>query len=203
MNPGFKPSTSLNQTKPIGIALATSTGAQEVTTEISKALTAKGFTNIVVSLVAEPSILPFVTKSLCETCQVVIAVAVLNAESGDMSQFLTKALTETGAKSGCPVVPGTMSPSSLLELKAMLPACATQWANSVSAIVSLQNGAKPVSVTTLVSAEILAAAAAVPVPVTEKVEDVEHLLSDLRESFKVTYFVSIPPHDSHNLHCLY
>ena len=176
------------QTKPIGIALATSTGAQEVTIEISKALTAKGLTNIVVTLVAEPSILPFVTKSLCETCQVVIAVAVLNADSGDMSQFLTKALTETGTKSGCPVVPGTMSPSSLLELKAMLPSCATQWASSVAAIINLQNGAKPVPVTTIVSAEILAAAAAVPIPVTEKVDDVEILLQDLRESFKVTFF---------------
>lgn len=174
-----------SSSKMVGIALATTVGAEDITIALSKALAAKGITNVVVSFVEDPAILPFVSKSLSESCHVVLAVAVLNGDAKNMSQFLTKALTEAGLETGCPVVPGMMAPNSYLELKASLPASSQGWANAVSSILAVRNGAQPVAVTDIVHPTILEAAAAVPVPITADVTNVDTLLNDLRESFKV------------------
>ena len=170
----------------VGIALATTVGAEDITIAVSKALAAKGITNVVVSFVEDPAILPFVSKSLSESCHVVLAVAVLSGDGKNMSQFLTKALTETGLETGCPVVPGMMTPNSYLELKAALPASCHGWANAVASILAVRNGAQPVAVTDIVNPTILSAAAAVPVPITADVTNLDTLLNDLRETFKVS-----------------
>lgn len=180
-----------SSSKMVGIALATTVGAEEITVAVSKALAAKGITNVVVSFVEDPAILPFVSKSLSESCHAVLAVAVLNGEAKGMSQFLTKALTETGLETGCPVVPGLMSPNSYLELKALLPASCVTWANAISSILAVRNGAQPIAVTEIVHPSILSAAAVVPVPITADVTNVDQLLNDLRENFKVRFF-SLP-----------
>lgn len=174
-----------SSSKLVGIALATTVGAEDITVAISKSLLARGVGNVVVSFVEDPAILPFIAKSLSETCHVVLAVAVLNGDAKNMAQFLTKALTETGLETGCPVIPGMMSPGSYLELKALLPACAVQWTNSVSAILAVRGGVQPVAVTDIVHESVLAAAAVVPVAITAETNNTEHLLFDLRENFKV------------------
>jgi methylmalonyl-CoA mutase cobalamin-binding subunit len=182
-----------SSSKLVGIALATTVGAEDITVAITKSLTAKGMANVVVSFVEDPAILPFIAKSLSETCHVVLAVAVLNGDAKNMAQFLTKALTETGLETGCPVVPGLMSPASYLELKALLPGCTFQWANSVSSILAVKGGVQPVAVTEIVHESVLAAAALPPIVITAETTNLEHLLHDLRESFKVrakTFFMS-------------
>jgi calcyphosin len=173
-----------SSSKLVGIALATTVGAEDITVAITKTLLAKGMGNVVVSFVEDPAILPFIAKSLSETCHVVLAVAVLNGDAKNMAQFLTKALTETGLETGCPVVPGLMSPASYLEMKALLPGCACQWANSVSSILAVKGGVQPVAVTDIVHESVLAAAALPPIVITPETTNLDHLLGDLRESFK-------------------
>lgn len=174
-----------SSSKLVGIALATSAGAEEITVAISKALASKGITNVVIQFVEDPTILPFISKTLAETCDVILAIAVLSGDGVQMSQFLTKALTETGLASGCPVIPAMMAPSSYLELKASLPACSNVWSNSISSILAVKGGVQAIAVGEIVSEQLLAAAAILPTPVTAETTNKDDLLNDLRESFKV------------------
>ena len=174
-----------SSSKLVGIALAAHVGAENITTSIGKALAARGITNVVISLVEEPSILPFLAKSLAETCDVVLAVAVLGADEKNMSNLLKQQLVEAGLVCSCPIIPGVMIPGNLLELKALLPACTNTWCNSVSSILAIRDGAQPISITAIVHEDVLAKAGAVLAPVSEDVSDLDHLLADFRESMKV------------------
>ena len=179
-----------SSSKLVGIALAAHVGAENITTSIGKALAARGITNVVISLIEEPSILPFLAKSLAETCDVVLAVAVLGADEKNMANLLKQQLVEAGLVCACPIIPGIMTPGNLLELKALLPACTNTWCNSVSSILAIRDGAQPIAITAIIHEDVLAKAGTVLGPVSEDVSDLDHLLTDFRESMKVPIYIS-------------
>jgi hypothetical protein len=126
-----------SSSKMVGIALATSVGAEEITEALGKSFASKNITNVVVSLVESPSILPYVAKQMSENCSVVLAVAVVKNDTTGLSQILTQALVETGLVQNCPIIPAIISPASLLELKASLSACTDAWSSSVVSLLAL------------------------------------------------------------------
>lgn len=126
-----------SSTKLVGIALATSVCAEEVTTAIGKALAAKGVTNVVVSLVESILILPYLVKEMTQKCETVLAIAVVEEDGAPMADLIAQTLFEIGLAQNCPVVSATMSPSNVLELKAMLPVKARSWASSIVSLLAL------------------------------------------------------------------
>ena len=126
-----------SSSKKVGIALACASGAEEITTAIAKSLASRGVTNVVISLVENATILPYLAKQMTEKCDVVLAVGVLPAESNNLCGVLSQALIEVGLVSNCPIVPAMIAPSSLLELKASLAHCAPTWSSSVVSLLSL------------------------------------------------------------------
>ena len=140
--------TVSSSTKLVGIALATSVCPEEVTTAIGKALAAKGVTNVVVSLVESILILPYLVKEMTQKCDTVLAVAVIEEDGQPMADLIAQTIFEIGLAQNRPVVSATMSPSNVLELKAMLPAKARSWANSIVSLLALDLVA-PISISTL------------------------------------------------------
>ena len=119
--------------KSVGLAIATPVGGEFVTTALATALASKGITNVVVSQVTEPAILPFLVKNMVSSCAVVLAVAVLTNESSAVGNPLSSALLQIGLEHGsCPVIPGVFAPASLLELKGVMPNHAGEWSSSIS-----------------------------------------------------------------------
>ena len=174
-----------SSSKVVGIALAAAVGAESITTAVAKALAHKGIVNVVVSLVEDPSILPFLAKSMTGSCDCVLAIAILSADSTIASANLTQQLVETGMVTGTPVVPGIISPTSLLELKALLPSCTTSWSNSVSSILAISGGAVPVPIGEIISEGVLAEAGATRESISTSTTDLDALLYAFRESMKV------------------
>lgn len=137
-----------SSSKMVGIALATSVGAEEITTAIAKALAAKGITNVVVSLVQSAYVLPYLAKQMAEKCAVVLAVGVLTDDDVFASEILIEALISTGLAQKCPTVPVIIAPKGMLELKSSLSHHCPAWANSVSSLLALGIVA-PVAVSSL------------------------------------------------------
>jgi hypothetical protein len=100
-------------------------------------LAAKGITNVVVFLVEDPIILPYVAKQMAEDCAVVLAIGVLKNDTTNLSQTLTQALVETGLVQNCPIIAAITSFSSLLELKASMNDCTAGWTSSVASLLAL------------------------------------------------------------------
>jgi hypothetical protein len=125
--------------------LMDSTGADEITSEISKSLASKGITNVVVFRVKDPLILPFVVTEMTKSCAVVLAVGVLSDKTSGATQTLSRALIQAGLLSECPVISGLINPSNLLEIEAILPEYTACWTSSVSSILALQSGVTPES----------------------------------------------------------
>jgi hypothetical protein len=176
--------TVTSSSKMVGIALAASVGAEEVTTNIAKALATKGITNVVISLVENPSILSFVAKKLTASCSVVLAIGVLPG-STDV-QSLSDSLIQTGLLNDCAVIPGVITASSLLELKATLPNLCVAWASSVASALALKSGSPVyIPVTAIVPSEVLAAAAIPRVAITAATSCPLSILDDFRVSLKV------------------
>ena len=174
-----------SSSKLVGIALASKVGPENITSAIGKALASRGITNVVVSLIEDASILPFLAKSLAETCDVVLAVGVLGVDSKGLATLLTQQLVEAGLVCNCPIIPGIMIPGNLLELKALLPACTNTWANSASSILALRGGAQPIPLSEIIHEHVLVKAGTVREPVSAETTDLDHLLHDFRESMKV------------------
>lgn len=126
-----------SSSKIVGLALATSVGAEEITLAVGKALAAKGVRNVVVSLVHSATILPYVAKQMAAKCDVILAVGVLETDTANLSQILTTALIETGLRVNCPIIPGMLAPGSLLETKAALSVCLPGWIKSILSLVAL------------------------------------------------------------------
>lgn len=135
-----------SSSKKVGIALATSTGAEEITSSIAISLAAKGITNVVVFLVEDPIILPYVAKKMAEDCAVVLAIGVLKNDSSNLSQTLTQALVETGLVQNCPIIAAILSPKSLLELTASIGDCTSGWSSSIASLIALED-ASPIALT--------------------------------------------------------
>ena len=184
--PSVLPKLEITPTKKaVGLAIASPPGSELfITTSLATALAALGITNVVVSHVGEPAILPFLVKNMAASCAVVLAVAALTTESAGVSASLTSALLQIGLDSGsCPVIPGVLAPSSLLELKAVMSNYATTWTNAVHSAIAIQQGALVANhVNMHVSEEVLAAA--LKVPVTSTTTALDHLISDFRASLK-------------------
>ena len=184
--PSVLPKLEITPTKKaVGLAIAAPPGSELfITTSLATALAAIGITNVVVSHVGEPAILPFLVKNMVANCAVVLAVAALTTESAGVSASLTSALLQIGLDSGsCPVIPGVLAPSSLLELKAVMSNYATTWTNAVHSAIAIQQGALVANhVNTHVSEEVLAAA--VKVPITSGTTELDHLISDFRATLK-------------------
>jgi 2-keto-3-deoxy-6-phosphogluconate aldolase len=126
-----------SSSRAVGIALATSVGAEEITVAIAKALASRGITNVAVTLVPSPSVLPFLVKQMTETCDVIIAIGTLLPDEHFMAEVLIESLIQTGLTAKTPVVPAIISPASLLELKASLPHLCDGWSNSISSLLAL------------------------------------------------------------------
>ena len=173
--------------KKVGIALGTSVGAENITAAIGKTLAARGIPNVVVSLVEDPFILPFIAKSLAESCDVVLAIGVLGVDSKANAANLTSQLVEAGLSCGVSVVPGIMAPSNLLELKALLPACCNTWANSVSSILAVSEVAS-VPIAEIILEDVLLHAATTIEAVSADTTDLDVLLTDFRQSMKVRVY---------------
>lgn len=129
--------TVASSSKLVGIALATSVCIGEVITAIGKSLATKGVTNVVVSIVESPSILPYLVKEMAQKCDIVLAVAIMEQDGTAMVELLGQSLVEIGLVQNCPVVPALMSPSNALELKAALPSCTRQWTSSIVSLLAL------------------------------------------------------------------
>lgn len=126
-----------SSSKAVGIALATAVGAEEITVAIAKALASKGITNVVVTLVPNANVLPFLVKQMAETCDVVVAIGTLSPDEGFMTKILIESLIQTGLTAKTPVVPAIISPTGILELKASLPHLCDGWSKSVSSLLAL------------------------------------------------------------------
>jgi hypothetical protein len=105
---------------------------------MAKSLANKGITNVVTFLVEDPLILPFIVTEMTKSCSVVLAVGVLSGKTTGAAQTLSQALIQSGLLSGCPVIPGLIKTSNLVELKALLPEYTASWTSSVSSLLALQ-----------------------------------------------------------------
>jgi hypothetical protein len=126
-----------SSSKSVGIALATAAGAEEITVAIAKALASKGITNVAVTLVASPSVLPYLVKQMTENCDVIVAIGTLLPDEQFMAEVLIESLIQTGLTAKTPVVPAIISPTGILELKSSLAHLCDGWSNSVSSLLAL------------------------------------------------------------------
>lgn len=123
---------------------------------------------------------------MTKSCSVVLAVGVLSGKNSGSTQTLSRALIQSGLLADCPVIPGLINPSNLLELKANLPNYCASWTSSVLSILAVQSGVKPQLVSDIVSKNALATAK--KMAITSETISVEDLLLDLRDNVKVISF---------------
>jgi hypothetical protein len=171
---------------PIGIALATEVGAEVITAYVVKSLAGAGIKNVSVTYVGNPVLLPYVASKLSANHSVVLAIATITSETAYLNHVLTEQLLEIGIKGNNPIIPGVISASSLLELKALLAVNAPIWTKSVASLLALKSSSA-VAVADIVSDKLLVVAEAAPEQPTAETTSTDVLLASFRESLKVVF----------------
>lgn len=169
----------------IGVIIGGQFSNEALQGAILSALHKAGFSNIVLRMVKEPIVVPYVAKALVsEKCDAVFAGCVLNAEHADSLQLnstLQHALVEVGVQGTVPVIPGVVVLNSALEAKVVLPSRAAEWADAIADLVQLAEDPKSFNQTVVFPEE---AAKPVPAVISENTSSVSELMDILRESLK-------------------
>lgn len=155
-----------------------------IISSITLAFAKKSITGYNIIKVNEYLTLPYITQQFAKSSSAIIAATVFTSNSTNhinQAQSLINTIYNIGLTNSIPIIPGILTFDSLLEAKALVPNQAIKWANSVSTLLSLNNGEHQLT------PEV------VEVQIVDKVEIIaddtsvtpEMLLDDLRSRLKV------------------
>lgn len=159
----------------VGILIAGTLGAEELTHAISKALVLEGISGTVISCVSDTALVPFAAQKFVLSVDVVVVGSILMDPSHTEAPTLRTALSQIALSAGKPIIPGLVVQESLLEAKALLGMLAADWARAAAAALNMKHEA-------LVVTEAPEVVIVAPVVVTAAVTDVHTLMTALKES---------------------
>ena len=174
----IKPAGSKAQ---VAVVVAGGKSTDAILDAVKKALSEVKITEVAIAKCSDPLSLPHATQVKLKTSELVIAVGLVPNDSTGVTSALVSSLLQVGTNASVPVVPGIFAAESLLEVKAVIPTLAAQWATAAAELLSISKGSIDA-----VPVFVLAPPPPPAAPVTAEVVNVSTLLDDFRATLKVS-----------------